>query len=82
MPTKTCGAEKARANLPELLDHAHQGSPTIITKRGRPYAALVPIAQAAPTRNALSILKLKGTGSGLWGHNSVLTVARLRDEWR
>jgi len=50
MPSKTCGAERARAHLPDLLDDAHQGASTIITKRGRPYAALVPLAESAPPR--------------------------------
>jgi prevent-host-death family protein len=81
MPNKTCGAEQARAHLPELLDDAHQGSSTIITKHGRPYAALVPVAQATPARRVSSILKLKGTVAGLWGRDSAKTVARLRDEW-
>jgi prevent-host-death family protein len=82
MPSKTCGAEKARSHLPELLEGAHQGSSTIITKRGRPYAALVPLAQYAPARNGPSLLKMKGSGAGLWGGNSARTVARLRDEWK
>ena len=42
MQSKTCGAEQARAHLPELLDAAHRGSSTVITKRGRPVAKLVP----------------------------------------
>ena len=82
MPSKTCGAERARAHLPDLLDDAHQGLSTVITKRGRPYAALVPLAQSAPLRKSLSLLKMKGSGSGLWGRSSARTVGRLRDEWR
>jgi prevent-host-death family protein len=82
MSSKTCGAERARAHLPDLLDDAHQGASTIITKRGRPYAALVPLAQSAPPRKGPSLLKMKGSGASLWGRNSARTVARLRDEWR
>ena len=82
MPSKTCGAEEARSHLPELLEGAHQGSSTIITKRGRPYAALVPLSQHTPSRKGLSLLKMKGSGAGLWGGNSARTVARLRDEWK
>jgi prevent-host-death family protein len=41
MASRICGANEARSHLPELLEDAHQGSSTIITKRGRPYAALV-----------------------------------------
>ena len=82
MPSKTCGAERERAHLPDLLDDAHQGASTIITKRGRPYAALVPLAESAPPRKGPSLLKLKGSGAGLWGRSPARTVARLRDEWR
>ena len=82
MSRKTCGAESARAHLPDLLDDAHQGVSTIITKRGRPYAALVPLAQSAPPRKIPSLLKMKGSGVGLWGRSSARTVAQLRDEWR
>ncbi len=82
MASKTCGAEKARAHLPELLEEAHQGSPTIITKHGRPYAALVPLTQSAPPRKGPSLLDLKGSGAGLWGPDSAQAVARLRDEWK
>jgi len=39
---KTYDAEEARAKLPELLERAHRGLPTVITKRGQPYAALPP----------------------------------------
>jgi prevent-host-death family protein len=82
MRSKTCGAELARANLPELLDAAHQGSTTIITKRGQPYAALVPVEQATKPPSGPSLLQMKNTGVGLWGRNSARTLARLRDEWR
>jgi prevent-host-death family protein len=82
MARKTCGAEHARSHLPELLEDAHQGSSTIITKRGRPYAALVSLAQGTPPRKGPSLLDLKGSGVGLWGRDSAQTVARLRDEWK
>ena len=82
MPRKTCGAERARAHLPALLDDAHQGATTVITKRGRPYAALVPLAESVPPRKGPSLLQMKGSGAGLWGRSSARTVARLRDEWR
>jgi prevent-host-death family protein len=81
MRSKSCGAEQARTNLPELLEAAHQGSTTIITKRGRAYAALVPVEQAARPRKGPSLLGMKGTGAGLWGLNSARTLARLREEW-
>ncbi len=74
------GAEDARAHLPELLERAHHGSPTIITKRGRPYAALVSI-EAVSRPPHLLLSSLKGSGAGLWGEDAARTVAILRDEW-
>ncbi|HEX7506991.1 MAG TPA: type II toxin-antitoxin system prevent-host-death family antitoxin [Polyangia bacterium] len=82
MQSKTCGAEQARAHLPELLDAAHRGSSTVITKRGRPYAALVPVDRATAPHSGPSLLQMKNTGAGLWGRSSARTLARLRDEWR
>ena len=81
MSTKTVGSEAARAHLPELLELAHQGSATVITKHGRPYAALVPISSLPPSPRQVSILALKGTGTGLWGNDSSRTLAELRNEW-
>jgi prevent-host-death family protein len=81
MASKTYGAEKARAHLPELLEEAHQGSSTIITKHGRPYAALVPLTKSVPSQKGASLLDLKGSGAGLWGRDPAKAVARLRDEW-
>ena len=78
---KSYGADDARANLPELLERAHHGSATVITKRGRPYAALVPIT-AIDTTPHLSLASLKGSGAGLWGADASATVDALRDEWK
>jgi prevent-host-death family protein len=51
------GAEEARNQLPDLLDAAKQGRSTIITRHGRPVAALVPIeAYGAVIRQQLAIL--------------------------
>ncbi|WP_170153362.1 type II toxin-antitoxin system prevent-host-death family antitoxin [Roseiarcus fermentans] len=49
-------AEEARNTLPQLLDVAERGSATLITKRGRPVAALAPIAEyeAIPRRGVQS----------------------------
>ena len=42
-PTSRKGAEEARNQLPDLLEAAEKGRSTIITRHGRPVAALVPI---------------------------------------
>jgi len=81
MSTKTLGSETARAKLPELLELAHHGSSTVITKHGRPYAVLMPISAVSPKRRGVSPLSLAKTGIGLWGNDSSQSVARMRDEW-
>lgn len=80
MAQKKCGAEDARTHLPELLERAHRGISTLITKHGRPYAMLVPVGQAGARRGP-SVTSLAGTGAGLWGADPASTVAAMRDEW-
>lgn len=75
------GSEEARNQLPDLLDAAEQGRATIITRHGRPVAALVPIDTYSAAVRQQSILPLKGSGRGLWGKDSQRTLRRLRDEW-
>lgn len=75
------GAEEARNQLPDLLDAAEKGEPTIITRHGRPIAALIPIEAYGGGHRQESILPLIGTGRGLWGKNSTRTLRKLRDEW-
>jgi prevent-host-death family protein len=75
------GAEEARNQLPHLLEAAEKGRSTIITKHGRPVAALVPIdAYNAATRQE-PLMPVAGSGRGLWGKNSARTIRKLRDEW-
>ncbi len=81
MSTQTMGSEAARAKLPELLELAHHGSSTVITKHGRPYAALVPVSSVSTSRRRVSVLSLAGTGAGLWGDDSTQSVALMREEW-
>ena len=75
------GAEEARTQLPELLDAAEKGRSTIITRHGRPIAALVPIQSYYAAAPHQSLLPLAGTGRGLWGRNSTKTLRKMRDEW-
>lgn len=76
----TRGAEQARQQLPAILDAAEAGRTTLITRRGREVAAVVP-ATAVPRRKSGALLALAGSGRGLWGGNSTRTLAKLRDEW-
>jgi prevent-host-death family protein len=82
MPKKSYGAEEARTLLPELIERAHRGEHSVITKRGKPYAEVVPVGSSTNGKPRLSFLSLAGTGHGLWGHDSRKTLKRLRDEWR
>ncbi|MCC7257307.1 MAG: type II toxin-antitoxin system Phd/YefM family antitoxin [Gammaproteobacteria bacterium] len=75
------GAEEARSQLPALLEAAEQGRSTIITRHGRPVAALVPLADHVAGDRQRDLLALAGSGRGLWGRDSARTVRKLRDEW-
>jgi prevent-host-death family protein len=75
------GAEEARNQLPELLEEAEKGAPTIITRHGRPVAALVPISAYGAAVRQEPLLPVAGTGRGLWGRSSEPTLRKLRDEW-
>ena len=79
------GLEQARIQLPSIVANAHAGIRSIITKHGRPYAAIVPLQDVQKTscsdELAAGILSLRGTGRGLWGTHVGQTVSDLRDEW-
>jgi len=76
------GAEEARIQLPELLTAAENGQVTIITRHGRPVAALMPFDDyqaSAPRQQAIT--HLRGTGRGMWGKDSRRFIRKIRDEW-
>ncbi|MEY4211625.1 MAG: hypothetical protein RLZ92_2006 [Pseudomonadota bacterium] len=79
------GLEQARTQLPSLAAQANAGVSSIITKHGKPYAAIVPADALqkwqAATETASGILALRGSGRGLWGDSVSQTIAELRDEW-
>ena len=75
------GAEEARNQLPDLLEAAEQGRSTIITRHGRPVAALVPVETYGAAGRQQPLTPVAGTGRGLWGKKSAQTVRKLRDEW-
>ena len=75
------GAEEARNQLPELLEAAEKGRSTIITRHGRPVAALVPIEVSRATMRQQPLTPVEGSGRGLWGRDSTRTLRKLRDEW-
>ena len=75
------GAEDARNQLPDLLEAAENGHSTIITKHGRPVAALVPLDDYDAASRQEPLVPMEGTGRGLWGEDSRRTLRDLRDEW-
>ena len=75
------GAEEARNQLPHLLEAAEDGQSTVITKHGRPIAALVPIDDYVAAVRQEPLPPLAGSGRGLWGRDSARTIRKLRDEW-
>jgi prevent-host-death family protein len=75
------GSEDARNELPSLLEAAESGQATIITRRGRPVAALVPLDAYQRNHGQQSLLRLEGSGKNQWGKNSTRTLDKLRDEW-
>lgn len=82
MPRKSSlGVEEARSQLPGLLEQAASGTATVITRHGRPIAALVPLETYGAGGRQQSILSLAGSGRDLWGRRSVATVGKLRNEW-
>ena len=75
------GVEEARQNLPSLLADAKSGKPVVITKHGKPYAAIVPLEALPDARTGPSIHALRGSGAGLWGDDAAAWIDRMRDEW-
>jgi prevent-host-death family protein len=73
------GIEQARARLPSLIADAHDGRVSVVTKHGKPYAAIVPVEMASARRGS-GVLDLRGSGKGLWS-GAGRAVESLRSEW-
>jgi antitoxin (DNA-binding transcriptional repressor) of toxin-antitoxin stability system len=54
---------------------AQAGHSCVITRRGQPCAAIVPIQNLQAGTRRPSLLALRGTGSGLWGPHSAQELA-------
>jgi len=79
---RTKGVQQARQELPALVEAAHRGSRTMITKHGKPYAAIVPVDEAMKNSRGVTVAQLRGTGRKIWKLDAAEEVSRLRDEWR
>ena len=75
------GSEDARNDLPRLLQDAERGRATVITRRGRAVAAVVPMEALGAQARQQPLADLLGSGKGLWGRDSRAGLRRLRDEW-
>lgn len=75
------GSADARNELPSRIEAAEGGHATIITRRGRPVAALVPLDTFRAGQRQQSLLALEGSGRGQWGGNRGRARGKLRDEW-
>lgn len=56
---KSVTLAKAKTHLSELVNKAQSGEETIITRRGRPVARLVPVA--APKKALVSLARFRAT---------------------
>ncbi|TXF10531.1 type II toxin-antitoxin system Phd/YefM family antitoxin [Pelomicrobium methylotrophicum] len=79
---KKSGVEAARKNLSALLEQAYRGEPSLITRHGKVYAAIVPPSYLNKRPGRVDLRALRGTGKGLWGRSVRGAIARMRDEWR
>lgn len=80
MARRQINAEEARRTLPELVQRASGGEIAIITHRGRPTAAIVPLKLLPPEREPEDICELRGSARGLYGDVGAY-VEQLRGEW-
>jgi antitoxin (DNA-binding transcriptional repressor) of toxin-antitoxin stability system len=81
MQTQHYGLEQTRIHLPAILSRAHAGSTSVITRHGKPYAAIVPLTHLKNAAHSTGFLALRGTGKGLWGGSPSQTIDALRNEW-
>ncbi len=80
-PIARYGLEQARTQLPAIAANAHAGASSIITRHGKPYAAVVPLDAMRGGQATPGILALRGMGKGLWGPDVAKAIHKLRDEW-
>ncbi|MEO5669235.1 MAG: hypothetical protein ABIR26_00965, partial [Ramlibacter sp.] len=64
-----------------LAELAHGGQGSLLTKHGKPYAAIVAPEVLLRSRRKPSFLALRGSGKGIWGKSAARLIAGLRNEW-
>lgn len=81
MTLHTVGLEQGRNTLPLLASRAHAGEPSLLTRHGKPYAAIVSSDVLLKGRSGPRFLSLRGSGKGLWGKSPAQSIADSRNEW-
>lgn len=80
-PVTRIGLDEGRSTLPRLAALAHTGQASLLTRHGKPFAAIVAPEVLLASRPRPAFLSLRGSGRGLWGPSASAAVADLRDEW-
>jgi prevent-host-death family protein len=75
------GVEEARSMLPQILQQAEKGESTVITKRGRAIAAIVPLSAFESGKRQEPLTAAAQSGRGLWGGANTRAMRKLRGEW-
>ena len=80
-PITRIGLDEGRSTLPRLAALAHAGEASLLTRHGKPFAAIVAPEVLLASRPRPGFLALRGSGRGLWGSSASAAVADLRNEW-
>jgi hypothetical protein len=80
-PIPRIGLDEGRSTLPRLAALAHAGQASLLTRHGKPFAAIVAPEVLLASRPRPGFLALRGSGRGLWGPSAAAAVADLRNEW-
>ncbi|RVT81496.1 type II toxin-antitoxin system prevent-host-death family antitoxin [Rhodobacteraceae bacterium CCMM004] len=79
------GAFAAKTHLSELLDRVAAGEEVVITKRGRPVARLVPMADETAARRSAALSRLAETRAALRQRRGAVSadeILAMRDDGR
>jgi hypothetical protein len=80
-PIIRIGLDEGRSTLPRLAALAHAGEASLLTRHGKPFAAIVAPEVLLATKPRPGFLALRGSGRGLWGPSAAAAVTDLRNEW-
>ncbi|MEO7854299.1 MAG: type II toxin-antitoxin system prevent-host-death family antitoxin [Rubrivivax sp.] len=78
MSVITLDLEEGRTRLSELAARAAAGHSSLLTRHGKPIAAIVPPNAVTRSHGSASFLSLRGSGKGLWGDAPAAAIDRLR----